>query len=44
MKPVSCGIAMLSWLSRMSRSSVDPEPMAPMMKMGPAWLIGRRDY
>ena len=26
---------MCSWLSRMSRISVDPEPMALTMKMGP---------
>jgi hypothetical protein len=35
MNPVSCGIAMRSWLSRMSRSSVEPEPCAPTMKIGP---------
>ena len=35
MNPVSCGIAMFGWLSSMSRISVDPEPMALTMKMGP---------
>src|SRR5689334_6042721 len=35
MNPVSCGIAMRGWLSRMSRSSVVPEPIAPTMKIGP---------
>ena len=35
MNPVSCGIPMRSWLSRMSRISVEPEPMALTMKMGP---------
>ena len=50
MKPVSCGIPMLSWLSRMSRSSVEPEPIAPMMKIGPCpgagvkGAMARRDY
>jgi len=35
MNPVSCGIPMFGWLSRMSRISVDPEPIALTMKMGP---------
>src|SRR5918998_6614263 len=35
MNPVSCGIAMRSWLSRISRSRVEPEPIALTMKMGP---------
>src|SRR4051794_15789031 len=35
MKPVSGGTAMCGWLSRIRRRSVVPEPIAPMMKIGP---------
>ena len=38
---------MFGWLSRMSRISVDPEPIALTMKMGPArslkWLASLGD-
>ena len=40
MKPVSIGIAIRSWLSRISRSSVEPLPMALTMKMGPFGSVG----
>src|SRR3954465_3535996 len=42
MKPVSCGMAMRSWLSSISRSSVVPEPMVPTMKIGPRFGAGVR--
>src|SRR6478672_10877474 len=32
---VSCAMAMLSWLSTISRISVVPDPIGPTMKMGP---------
>src|SRR3954462_15533257 len=42
MKPVSCGIAIRSWLSSISRSSVVPEPWEPTMKIGPRAAAGFR--
>src|SRR3954468_3037148 len=42
MKPVSCGIAIRSWLSSISRSSVVPEPCEPTMKIGPPVRAGFR--
>src|SRR3954466_13793544 len=42
MKPVSCGIAIRSWLSSISRSSVVPEPREPTMKIGPLTRAGFR--
>src|SRR3954464_13160050 len=42
MKPVSCGIAIRSWLSSISRSSVVPEPCEPTMKIGPLTRAGFR--
>src|SRR3954471_4792035 len=42
MKPVSCGIAIRSWLSSIRRSRVVPDPIAPTMKIGPRTGAGRR--
>src|SRR6476659_454612 len=42
MNPVSCGIAMFSWVSRLSRSSVLPVPMGLTMKIGPLPGAGSR--
>src|SRR3954447_11385086 len=42
MKPVSWGIAIRSWLSSISRSSVVPEPCEPTMKIGPRVRAGFR--
>src|SRR3954464_1548849 len=42
MKPVSWGIAIRSWLSSISRSSVVPEPCEPTMKIGPFVWAGFR--